>query len=124
MNALKSIGTKFAVAVVAAGLVAGAAFAADSTLTVNLPNSVTVGNTILAGGQYTVTELAVAGDGCAMFVFRDDKGDTATAVAMKTADSPDETKSSVVLSNEGGSLRLDKIFIEGSAAGFQFADSK
>jgi hypothetical protein len=123
MNALKSMGTKLALAVVATGLVAGAAFAADSTLSVTLPESVNIGNTTLASGHYTVTEFSVT-EGCAMFVFRDDKGDTASAVAMRTADSPDETKTSVVLANEGGSFHLDKIFIEGSPAGFQFADSK
>jgi len=124
MNALKSIGTKLAIAVVATGLVAGAAFAAvGSIVTVTLPQSVNVGNTTLAGGQYTITEFSVSG-GRSLFVFRSDKGDTASVMGTKTADAADDQKTAVILSNEGGTLHVDKMFVEGDQSGYQFADSK
>jgi hypothetical protein len=124
MNTLKSIGTKVVTAMIAAGLVAGAAFAASGdTVTVTLPQSVSVGNATLASGQYTVTESSMA-DGSSLFVFRSSKGDTTSALAMKSADPAIDQKTAVVLSNEGGTLHLDKMFIEGDSAGYQFAVTK
>jgi len=124
MNALKSIGTKVMTAAIATGLVAGAAFAATgSVVTVTLPQSVSVGNATLASGQYTITESAMA-DGSSLFVFRSDKGDTTSAMAMKSAAPAAEQKTSVVLSNDNGTLHLDKVFIAGEATGYQFSDVK
>ena len=124
MNALKSLATKLTIAVVATGLVAGAAFAsAGSTVTVNLPEAVTVGSTSLASGQYTITEYSIS-SGRSLFVFRSDKGDTASVVGSKTADASDDQKTSVVLSKEGGTLHVDKMFIAGDASGYQFAESR
>jgi hypothetical protein len=123
MNTLKNIGTKLAAAVVATGLIAGAAFGAGSVVTVNLPEAVSVGNTTLASGQYTITEFSVA-SGRSLFVFRSDKGETASIMGSRTADAPDAQKTAVVFSNEGGTLRADKLFIEGEQTGIQFADSK
>jgi hypothetical protein len=124
MNALKSIANRLAMAVVATGLVAGSAFAAvGSTLTVTLPEAVTVGGTTLAGGQYTITEYSSA-SGNSLFVFRSDKGDSATVVGTRTAEPAADQKTAVILSKEGGSLHVDKMFIEGEDSGFQFADSK
>jgi len=123
MNTLKNIGSKLAAAVVATGLIAGSAFGAGSVITVNLPDAVNVGSTTLASGQYTITEYSVA-SGRSLFVFRSDKGDTATVMGSRIADAPEAQKTAVVLSNEGGSLHLDKLFIEGDQTGIQFADSK
>lgn len=124
MSTFKSIGTKVMAAMVATGLVAGAAFASSGdTFTVNLPQSVSVGNATLASGQYTVTESLMA-SGSSLFVFRSAKGDTTSAVAMKSADPAVDQKTEVVLSNEGGSLHLDKMFIEGDSAGYQFVVTK
>ena len=124
MNAFKSIGTKVVTTMIATGLVAGAAFAATGdTVTVTLPQSVSVGNATLASGQYTVTESSMA-DGSSLFVFRSAKGDTTSAMAMKSAYPAVDQKTQVVLSNEGGTLHLDKMFIEGDSAGYQFAVSK
>jgi len=124
MNALKSIGTKVMTAAIATGLVAGAAFAASgSVVTVTLPQSVTVGNATLASGQYTITESSMA-DGNSLFVFRSDKGDTTAAIAMKGAEPAADQKTSVVLSNDNGSLHLDKVFIAGQSTGYQFVDLK
>jgi hypothetical protein len=59
-----------------------------------------------------------------LFVFRSDNGETATVMGTKTADSGDEAKTEVILSNEGGTLHVDKMFIEGDQSGYQFAESK
>jgi hypothetical protein len=123
MNTLKNIGTKLAAAVVATGLIAGTAFGAGSVVTVNLPEAVNVGNTILASGQYTITEFSLS-SGRSIFVFRSDKGETASVVGSRTADAPEAQKTVVVLSHEGGALHVDKLFIEGDQTGIQFADSK
>lgn len=122
MNSLKNIGTKVAAAMIATGLVAGAAFAGN-VVTVTLPQAVTVGDATLASGQYTITESNMM-DGSKLFVFRSDRGDTTSAVALKSADAASDQKTSVVLSNENGVLHLDKMFIEGDATGYQFAGSK
>jgi hypothetical protein len=121
MNAFKSIGTKVITAIIAAGLVAGAAFGA--TLTVTLPQSVIVGSTTLASGQYTVSESSMA-DGNSLFVFRSEKGDATVAVATKNGDPAVEQKTEFVLANEGGTLHLDKVFIAGESVGYQFAETK
>jgi len=124
MNTLKTIGTKVVTAMIATGLVAGAAFAAGGdTITVTLPEAVTVGGATLPSGQYTITESAPA-DGSNLFVFRSAKGETTAAIAMKCAEAAVDQKTEVVLSHEGGSLHLDKLFIAGDSAGYQFADSK
>jgi predicted RecA/RadA family phage recombinase len=124
MNTLKSIGTKVIGAMIATGLVAGAAFAATgSTVTVTLPQSVSVGSAVLASGEYKVTEFAM-NDGSSLFVFRSDKGEATSALAMKSADPAVDQKTEIVLSNQGGSLHLDKMFIAGEASGYQFAESK
>jgi hypothetical protein len=124
MNALKSFGTKVVFSMIAAGLAAGAAFAATgSTITVNLPEVVTVNGSTLASGQYTVTENPMA-DGSSILVFRTDKGQATAVVAMRNAEAAADQKSELVLSHEGGNLHLDKLFIEGEGAGFQFSESK
>jgi hypothetical protein len=124
MNALKGFGTKVAAAMIATGLVAGAALAAGgSTVTVNLPQAVNVGGTILASGEYKITETNMA-DGNSLFVFRSVKGTVASAVAMRSADPAADQKTEVVLTNDGGGLHLDKLFIEGDSAGYQFAGVK
>ena len=122
MNSLKSIGTKVMAAMIATGLVAGAAFAGN-VVTVTLPQAVTVGDATLASGQYTITESSMS-DGSTLFVFRSEKGEATSAIAMKSADPAADQKTEVVLSNENGVLHLDKMFIEGDTAGYQFAHSK
>jgi hypothetical protein len=124
MNALKSIGTKVVTAMIATGLVAGAAFAASGfTVKVTLPEAISLGNATLASGEYTITESSM-NDGNSLFVFRSEKGDTTSAVAMKNADPSASRKTEVVLSNEGGILHLDKMFIEGESTGYQFSALK
>jgi len=121
MNTLKNLGIKFAGAAIAAGMVASAAFGlTGSVLTVNLPQSVSVGSAVLPSGEYKVSQFSM-NDGNRLFVFRSEKGEAVSAVAMKSAEPSADQKTSVVLSNDNGTLRLDKMFIEGENAGYQFA---
>src|SRR5580704_14217103 len=103
MNTFKSIGTKVVSAMIATGLMAGAAFAAGNTVSVTLPEAVSVGSATLASGQYTITESSMA-DGNSLFVFRSGKGASAVAVASKNADPSADQKTEIVLSKEGGTL--------------------
>jgi hypothetical protein len=122
MNTFRNLGIRFAGATVAMGMVAGAAFGmTGSVLTVNLPQSVAVGSAVLPSGEYKISEYSM-NDGNKLFVFRSDKGNEAvSAVAMKSADPAVDQKTSVVLSNDNGTLRLDKMFIAGENVGYQFA---
>jgi hypothetical protein len=119
-------------AMIATGLAAGAAFAStDNTVDVTLPQPVTVGKVTLPSGAYRINEVNI-GSGESMFLFLNADGDTAAvAEAMKNADLPDATaghvsdKTEVVLSHgEDGTMRLDKLFVQGDAAGYQFINTK
>ena len=124
MNSLKNFGTKVVFTMIASGLAVGAAFAASGdTLTINLPEAATLNGSTLASGQYTVTETSMA-DGNSIIVFRTDKGDATAVVAMKNAEPSTDQKTELVLSHEGGNLHLDKLFVAGEGAGFQFSESK
>ena len=124
MNTLTNLGTKFAAAVIATGLVATAAFAGSgAVLTITLPEPVTLNGSTLASGQYKVTESNMA-DGNNLIVFRSDKGQSTAVVAMRSAEAAPDQKSEVILSNENGRMRLDKLFVAGESAGYQFAESK
>ena len=124
MNTLRNFAAKVVFSMITTGLVAGAAFAASGdTLTINLPEAVTVNGSQLSSGQYKVTETSMA-DGSSLLVFRSDKGDATAVVAMRSVEPAADQKSEVVLSHEGGSLHLDKMFIQGESAGYQFSESK
>jgi hypothetical protein len=124
MNTLKNFGTKVVFSMIATGLVAGAAFATTGdTLNINLPEAATVNGSTLASGHYKVTETSMA-DGSSLLVFRSEKGAATAVVAMKSAEPSAAQKSEVILSHEGGSLHLDKMFIQGESAGYQFSESK
>lgn len=120
MTTMKNIGMKLAGGVIALGLASGAFATNGSVITVNLPQSVSVGSAVIPGGEYKVTEIGMA-DGNKLFVFRSDKGEAVSAVALKCAEPAADQKTEVVLSNENGSLHLDKMFIEGESAGYQFS---
>jgi hypothetical protein len=122
MSTLKNLGIKFAGAAMAAGMAAGAAFGSTGTvLTVTLPQAVTVGNSVLPSGAYKVTTIGM-NEGAGLFVFRADNGSEAVSViASKSVEPATNQKTSVVLSNDNGTLHLDKMFIAGESAGYQFA---
>jgi hypothetical protein len=120
MNALT---VRILTTAVAAGLAVSAAFAApDSTVTVTLPETVTLGTSTLSPGQYQVTESAT-GVG-SLFVFRSNTGEVVATMAAKSADAAPDQKTEVVLSHENGALHVDKLFIAGENTGFQFPESK
>jgi hypothetical protein len=122
MSTLKNLGIKFAGAAIAAGMVASAAFGlTGSVVIVNLPQAVTVGSTVLPSGEYKVSAVGM-NDGSNLFVFRSDKGNEAvSAMATRSADPAVDQKTSIVLSNDKGTLHLDKMFIAGEGVGYQFA---
>ncbi|HVW11594.1 MAG TPA: hypothetical protein VHC90_23585 [Bryobacteraceae bacterium] len=121
MSTLKNLGIKLAGVTIAAGMAAGAAFGlTGAVLTVNLPQPVTVGSSVLPSGEYNVTQVGM-NDGTSLFVFRSDNGKEAiSAMATKSADPAPDQKTSVVLDNQNGTLHLDKMFIAGDSAGYQF----
>jgi len=118
MNALT---VKIFSVAIAAGLAAGAAFAASAStvVSITLPEAVTLGSTTLPAGQYQVTE-----DAGNMFVFRSNNGEVAATLATKSVEAAPDQKTEVVLTHEGGALHVDKIFIAGENAGYQFPESK
>ena len=72
------------------------------------------------------------GSGESMFLFRDAKGATAAvAEGVREASPPEVTspgvsaKTEVVLApREDGTMRLDKMFIQGDIGGYQFINKK
>ncbi len=125
MNTLKNFGTKIVFSMIASGLAVGAAFAASGdTLTINLPEAASLNGSTLASGQYKVTETAMA-DGSSLLVFRNDKGNATAVVATKSAEpSADQKSASDLQMKVRHSLHLDKLFIQGESAGYQFSESK
>jgi hypothetical protein len=69
-NKFKNAGKKVATVMIATGLAAGAALAAmGSTVDVTLPETVTVGKTILPSGSYRINEVTLGSGGKSMFLF-------------------------------------------------------
>lgn len=134
MGTLRSMGAKIGVAtMIATGLAASAALAAmnGNTVDITLPESVSIGSTTLPGGQYRISEIPLAG-AQSMFVFRDDKGETAAVVTASKNVSPTDVnswggsqKTEIVLSpGEDGTLYLNEMFVEGDSAGYRFLNLK
>jgi hypothetical protein len=118
-NAFSRIGSTCVLGV----LIAGTIFAGSvDKVTVTLPHAVTVGATTLPSGEYTFTSVDM-NDGNAYFVMRSDRGE-AIALSAQKIDPQTSDKSEVTLQKDGDAWHLDKIFIAGSATGFQFADQK
>jgi hypothetical protein len=122
---MSSLINKIAITMIATGLACGAAFAAaGQTVSVTLPEAVDVGGTTIPGGHYTITEADDLG-GRSLFVIRSDNGSSvASVLAMKNADPSGDQKTDVVLTNKGGAMHLDKLFIAGESAGYQFEETK
>jgi hypothetical protein len=119
---MKTLTNKVFALAIATGIAATAAFAATDSVSVTFPQDVVVSGVTLASGQYTITETSMS-DG-ELFVFRSGKGAVVAALATKSAEASADQKTEVVLSREGGLLHVDKLFIEGEGAGYQFSDSK
>jgi hypothetical protein len=79
---------------------------------------VTVGNTTLPSGSYTISNLDMA-DGEYFVIRSANSAAVATIQAMKiTANTNDKTQ--IQFSQDGDTWRFDKMFVEGDGTGYQF----
>ena len=120
MNALT---VKILSVAIATGLAAGAAFEADLTAAITLPPSVKLGGATLAGGEYKVTESPM-GNGSGWFEFRSETGELVGVMAKKSAEPSVGGKTEVILSHEGNTVRVNKLFIAGDSASYEFPESR
>jgi hypothetical protein len=121
-NAFSRIGRTCAQAVMVSGLMAGAMFAAaPDQVNVTLPHAITVGSTTLPSGEYTISNLNT-NEGDDYFLVRSADGHAVTMQVQKI-DSQDPTRTQVVLSKDGNAWHLDKMFIQGESAGYQFVNA-
>lgn len=130
MSTLRNLRAKVAVATIGMGLAASAALAAPNgyVVDVTLPQSVSVGNTTLPGGQYKINEIPIGSSGESMFVFRDGNGNTAAVAEGNKIVQPTDVdaggaskKTQILLSpSEDGAMRLNEMFIEGDSIGYSF----
>lgn len=112
-NAFLRFGYTCAAILIAGGL---ALAATQDLATVTLPHAVGVGSTTLPSGNYTIAD---EGDGA--FLIQSDTGQKSAVVLGRRIQSDEAApKTEVVLSGEGGSLHLDKLFIEGQTEGYEF----
>lgn len=112
-NAFLRIGYTCA-SILMAGALASAATVNIASVT--LPNAVSVGSATLPGGHYTI---ASEGDGT--FLIQSDNGQKSAMLMGRRIESGEAARrTEVVLSGEGDSLHLNKLFIEGQTEGYEF----
>jgi len=98
-------------------LLAGSLFAGQ-TINVTLPHAVNVGSTTLPSGDYTLTTMEMS-DGNEYFVVRGEKTAAVTIQAQKI-DADDADRTRLVLTRDGDTWRLDRLYIEGNATAYEF----
>ncbi len=124
-NALQRFGYTCVAAMIAAGitgtvLVQNMQAQPLNLISVTLPQDVTIGSSVLPAGNYTIQDIDPA-SGNHLFVFR---GENKTVVVPgATVESLESAKTAVVLTRTGSAARLDKLVIEGSSIGYDFAGS-
>ena len=120
-NAIARFGRTCVSMLVGGGIAASALLAGNTALvTVTLPHAVTVGAATLPSGQYTISSVDMA-SGDDILVIRSEKGNVvATLQAQKTYLNNRAEKSQVVLSRDGDTWNLDKLFVEGDGISYQF----
>jgi hypothetical protein len=119
-NAFVRFGMKCVSGVVVTGalLVSSLMAATPNRIMVTLPHAVTVGNTTLPSGSYTISNLDMA-DGEYFVIRSANSAAVATIQAMKiTANTSDKTQ--IQFSQDGDTWRFDKMFVEGDGTGYQF----
>lgn len=122
-NAFSRVGRTCAHVAMVSGLLTGALFAASpDQVNVTLPHAITVGSTTLPSGEYTISSLNMS-EGDNYFLIRSANGSAVTMQVQKI-DSPDPDKTQVVLSKDGDTWHIDKMFIQGENAGYQFVNIK
>jgi len=142
MRTTKTKAITFLTTIIATGLMAGTAFAGSgntmspyaagaNTINVMLPEAIKVGHKTLPPGKYQISEIAL-GSALSSFLFRDDSGNTAAILEATRTASPSKVdlsgaveKTELLLSSsEDGTVRLNKLFIEGQVSGFRFVNLK
>lgn len=120
-NAFTRFGKSFVSLLVVGGVMTAGLFAATTAVaTVTLPHAVTVGNTTLPSGQYTISAVDMA-SGDDVFIIRADKGNAvATLQAQKVILSTQAEKTQITVSKDGETWSLDKMVIEGADVSYQF----
>jgi hypothetical protein len=88
-------------------------------ITVNLPEDTIAGNSTLAAGPCTITDVEAA-PGIHMFVFQGETGKPVTLQAETVEQRSEPSKTRLVLTRKGSEFRLDKLLIEGSSLGYEF----
>jgi hypothetical protein len=107
-------------------LLALGAFANSSeTIKVTLPQAIQVGGNHLAPGDYVIRSLDTTG-GEPILVFESDKGVSFAVAAMRIPEPLNEPvdKTELVLQREGGTLTLQKIWIQDENYGYEFLPAR
>jgi hypothetical protein len=123
-NAFVRAGQTCVSMLIAGGLIAGGLFAGEANLvTVTLPHAVTVGNTVLPIGQYTISSLDIA-SGESYFVVRSEHTAPITVQAQKVTTETGSQNTEVTFSRDGNAWHFDKMFILGEDAEYLFVSGK
>lgn len=120
-NAFTRFGKSFVSLLVVGGVMTAGLFAGITAVArVTLPHAVTVGNTTLPSGYYTISSVDMA-SGDDVFIIRADKGNAvATLQAQKVILSTEAEKTQITVSKDGETWSLDKMVIEGTDVSYQF----
>jgi hypothetical protein len=122
-NAISRFGYTCAAAALLCATAGITSAATMNPITVNLPEDTIAGTSTLAAGTYTITDVEPAA-GVHVFVFRGENGKPVMLQAGTIEQSSEPSKTSVVLSQKGSEIRLDKLLIEGSSRGFEFDSAR
>lgn len=119
-TAIQRFGYTCVAALVAAGITGSMFAQTTNLLTVNLPEDVTVGATLLPAGNYTVEDLQPI-SGNHLFLFRGENNKPVILQAATIGETQENAKTAVVLTRTGSAAHLDKIVVQGSSIGYEFA---
>ena len=109
---------------IAGGLAVSGLWAAEpSPIVVTLPHAVTIGNTVLPSGEYTISPIDVA-NGDEYFVVRSAHSSPVTLQAQKVPVSDESLATQLVFTREGDTWHFDKMIVEGQGSGYQFVNVK
>jgi hypothetical protein len=91
-------------------------------VTVDLPYSVTINNTVLQPGHYVIRQMDDAGTNSRVLMIFGDDGMKlkATSLTIAALDNNTPDKTSVVLHHLGNDYYFDKVWIQGKNYGYEF----
>jgi len=102
-------------------LMAGAMFAGQvNEVKVTLPHPVTVGAITLPEGQYTISNIEMAGE--EMFLVCGDHTPVVTLLSARVDGDTDKTE--LTLTKDGDQWHFDRLAVEGQSQVFQFLNVK